>query len=427
ACLCTNLPAALLLLSRGADPNLFSLPSLSLSASTRNGILLQTALITKEGTEKERRKEEEESAEEEEGDGETPSLFDLPYLLRFAEEIEDRRSSVQFRKDISSSRSSSSSSSSACLSFREKTCLHIAAEKESIEMFYILLQHGADIDAVDSEGLRPEDQIANCIRHELASWIEKTERSRSRHDEEDREEGDGKEENSCFFPYEQKEEEAESSSSIVIDRECNIPRKKGKRRRIDALTSSSSSCGEEHEEEEETKEEDRKKLSFRQRRREEERNEAPSSSSPLYSDFPPGDILSVVTAGEDLLSRNERNLCLLSWLAGILEEEKETNFDIRRSGKKKKKSATICRDMKGRDDDYEKEENEEEEEEKSINFLEILSSDLQGPLVWPSVYPIETIDTCGRHLHITRKDEAEEERRKGLHGGDLFSHNKMPC
>ncbi|KFG44007.1 ankyrin repeat protein, partial [Toxoplasma gondii p89] len=293
--------------------------------------------------------------------------------------------------------------------------LHLAAEREDLPFFLLLLQHGADPSLVNEDGLRAEDLLANAVRRELqrdrrcrsssacrfpgphamdrtkqrkeannppkgrpgasarqagtagATDIAKyTHRvSEKERAEEEEQRGGLSEENAGAGRRDATWRVASRLDFSLRDNGCSHG--KSVNAETQAGWTSTSRCPRSARAPE--KSQDARRMSARG----EEREGDPCTST--FLSCVPETVLLPADKDEGIAERNMRSLALLSWLGVALQSEEMQREQCRENEDRKTHTEA------------------EDASDETGDFLELLAQELEGPLVWPFVNPIEVEDS----------------------------------
>ncbi|EPT31604.1 ankyrin repeat-containing protein [Toxoplasma gondii ME49] len=298
--------------------------------------------------------------------------------------------------------------------------LHLAAEREDLPFFLLLLQHGADPSLVNEDGLRAEDLLANAVRRELqrdrrcrsssacrfpgphamdrtkqrkeannppkgrpgasarqAGTAGATDNAKYTHRasekeraEEEEQRGGLSEENAGAGRRDATWRVASRLDFSLRDNGCSHG--KSVNAETQAGWTSTSRCPRSARAPE--KSQDARRMSARG----EEREGDPCTST--FLSCVPETVLLPADKDEGIAERNMRSLALLSWLGVALQSEE------------------MQREQCTENEDRKTHTEAEDASDETGVFLELLAQELEGPLVWPFVNPIEVIDACHRRL-----------------------------
>ncbi|KEP61377.1 UNVERIFIED_CONTAM: ankyrin repeat-containing protein [Hammondia hammondi] len=302
--------------------------------------------------------------------------------------------------------------------------LHLAAEREDLPFFLLLLQHGADPSLANEDGLRAEDLLANAVRRELqraarcpsssacrCPGLHAMDRTRQRKvetappterrsaqgrqagtdgatvnaehtrhvSEEDRaEEEEEEEEGGCLSEENEQGAGRRGTTWRVAPRPDFLARNNactpGKPVNVETLSDSTSTSRFPRPARAAKKSQDARRMSARG-----EECEGDPSTLTFVSRLPEA-VLLPADKDEGLEERNMRSLALLSWLGVALQSEEMQHEPCAEN--EEPRTHTEAEDPR----------------DETGDFLELLAQELEGPLVWPFVNPIEVIDACHRRL-----------------------------
>nr|CEL65103.1 TPA: ankyrin repeat-containing protein, putative [Neospora caninum Liverpool] len=397
ACLCGNVEAAALLLARGADPNVsfpreffsFLSPPETSSRSSSSAASLVNESSSRRNN----------APDTPEGTSSLPSCYSSP-SSPFSPSL-----SCSFSCSLSaSSHATACEASSWCPPPRHKPAgrtrpLHVAAAREDLRLFLLLLQHGGDPSLVNEDGLRAEDILANAARQRLLEQ-QASRPLRPAGDPNGGTTREGKLRNSRqgsardarrleTAAQANRDAPAETAAGEAGEkreagaREGNSGREtvgRGVARYASAARrGTGKSTGGDAADFGWTRslipssDEETERPSARPSWR--ERCGGPQEDDGSFV-LPP-DVARLTGKSDDVRERDLRNVALLSWLGAAVARED--------------------RKIAGDDAKHEASETLEEEEETG-DFLELLAAEFNGPLVWPFVNPIEVIDACHRRF-----------------------------
>ncbi|PFH36129.1 ankyrin repeat-containing protein [Besnoitia besnoiti] len=288
--------------------------------------------------------------------------------------------------------------------------LHVAAAREDVLFFLLLLQHGADPSLPDERGLRPADILADAARSELRKLKTRQRAAPGvssaascaclRH-----EAGVGgrRQEGASRYLFQGADRAGEYEASRVGEareatpmlglrvpkglthttaRAVRTPDPTGQRAELgragqpQKLGESLNASGDAAIEGARVEELGRGSAGGERRR------ETADASRRLR--LPPDEILKPTGLRESAEARDLRTVALLSWVGAATEAAAtEGANDACDAG-----TLEAARDAENHAGDAEGED-EREEKDETADFLELLATDLYGPLVWPFVNPIE--------------------------------------